>query len=280
MSDSGRRATIDEINLKYQLEPSLPKTIYVEGSSDKLFIEFFLKNFGIKDIAVFEIQMVNVEAEKLLEEGLNNNNRDRIVLLTLLVNQGIIGIIDSDFDFIEKPTYAKPPHLLSTDYSAMELYCFNEETLEKILLGHSSKKPESYQELLNMLGSILVEIFLIRFAKKQIESTLPHIDFNKNLSLKSNFIDFDRDAYLKKYVLNKTDNIKEFNSFIDETKKSLPTEIRKIIHGHDFVSLLQFYLGIKSKDTKEFFEKSFYGFFDFNSLRNEKMFQDLIGMLK
>ena len=279
MSDSGRRATINEINIKYQLEPSLPKTIYVEGSSDKSFFEWFLKKCDIKNIAIFEIQMVEIEAEKLLEQGFHDNNRDRIILLSMLVNQGIIGIIDSDFDFIEEATYTKPSHLLSTDYSAMELYGFNEDTLEKVFLGYPSKQPKSYQELLNILGSILIEIFLIRFAKKQIESSLPHIDFNKNLSLKSDSIDFDRDAYLKKYVSNHKDKIKEFNSFIDETKKSLPTEIRKIIHGHDFVSLLQCYLEIRQKDAKEVFEKSFYSSFDFNLLKEEKMFKELIQIL-
>jgi len=104
MFDSGRRATIDEIELKYKLEPTLSKTIYVEGSSDKSLIEWFLKKSNIKDIAIFEIQMVEIDAKKLLEKGLENNNRDRIILLSLLVNKGIIGIIDSDFDFIDTPT--------------------------------------------------------------------------------------------------------------------------------------------------------------------------------
>jgi hypothetical protein len=280
MADLGRRATINEILIKYKLEPTLPKTIYVEGSSDKSFIELFLKRCNIKNIAVFEIQMVEIEAEMVFEKGLNDNNRDRIILLSILVSQGVIGIIDSDFDFIEKPNYTKPSHLLSTDYSAMELYGFNEETLEKIFLCHTSKKPKLYQEFLNMLGSILVEIFLIRFAKKKIEASLTHKDFNKNLSLKSKIITFDRDAYLKKYVDNRQPKIEEFNSFIEEQKKSLPDDIRKIIHGHDFVELLKFYLEIKQKDAKDIFEKSFYGFFDFNLLKEEKMFKDLIKMIK
>ena len=282
MIDSGRIANIDEINTKYKLEPSLPKTIYVEGSSDKSFIELFLKKCEIKNIAVFEIQTVKIDIKELLEKGFNDNNRDKIILLSQLVNQGIIGIIDSDFDFIETSTYDKPPHLLSTDYSAMELYGFNEDTLEKVFLGYPSKQPKSYQELLEIFSSILVEIFLIRFAKKKISIGLEHREFIKNLSLKFNKITFDKNAYLKRYVSNQRVKVKvdEFNSFITKIKKSLPTDIRKVIHGHDFVDLVNFYLGIKQRDAKEVFEKSFYGFFDFNSLRNEKMFQDLIKKIK
>jgi len=276
MFDSGRRATIDEIELKYKLEPTLSKTIYVEGSSDKSLIEWFLKKSNIKDIAIFEIQMVEIDAKKLLEKGLENNNRDRIILLSLLVNKGIIGIIDSDFDFIDTPTYIKHTHLLSTDYSAMELYGFNQETLEKILLCYPSKQPKAYQEFLNMLADILVELFLIRFTKKKIDIGLPNLDFSKNLSLKSKTINFNRDAYLKKYVSNQQAKITEFNSCIEEIKKNLPTDIRKIIHGHDFVDLLKFYLEIKQKNAKEVFEKSFYSCFDFNLLKEEKMFKDLI----
>lgn len=279
MSDSGLRATIAEINTKYQLEPNLSKTIYVEGSSDKSFLEWFLKKCGIKNIAVFEINMVEIEAKQLFEKDLDDNHRDRIILLSFLVNQGIIGIIDSDFDFIKKPTYTKPPHLLLTDYSAMELYAFNKDTLEKILLGYPSKQPESYQDFLDMLGSILVEIFLIRFTKKQIEPSLPHIDFNKDLSLKSKLVTFDRASYLKKYVSSQQDKVTKFNSFIDERKKDIPDDIRKVIHGHDFINLLQFYLGIKQKDAKNVFEKSFYSSLDFNLLKKEGMFQKLIKML-
>lgn len=280
MSDSGRRATINEIKIKYELEPTLSKTVYVEGSSDKSLIEWFLKKSDIQNIAIFEIQMVEIDAEKLLKQGFEDNNRDRIILLSFLVEQGIVGIIDSDFDFIEAPTYVKPAHLLSTDYSAMELYGWNEETLEKVLLGYSSKQPKVYQDFLNMLGDILVELFLIRFAKKKIEASLPNIDFSRNLSLKSKIINFDRDAYLKKYVSNKQAKITEFNNFIEEIKKILPADIRKIIHGHDFINLLKFYLEIRAKDAKEVFEKSFYGYFDFNLLKEEKMFKDLLELIK
>ena len=280
MSDSGRRAIVNEIKMKYQLEPSLPKTIYVEGSSDKSFFEWFLKKCDIKNIAIFEIQMVEIKAQELLSKGLNDNNRDKIIFLSQLVQEGIIGIIDSDFDFIEKSTYDKPPHLLSTDYSAMELYGFNKETLEKILLGYPAKQPNSYQDLLDMLASILVEIFLIRFAKKHKGISLSHIDFNKNLSLKSEMITFDRDSYIKKYLSNKRAKIEEFNTFIEENENALPDDIRKVIHGHDFVDLVNFYLGIKQRDAKEVFEKSFYASFDFNLLIKEKMFQDLIRLVK
>ena len=279
MYDSGRKSTINDIKLKYELEPTLPKTIYVEGSSDKSLIEWFLKKYNIKNIAVFEIQMVEISSKQVLEQNFENNNRGRIILLSLLVQKGIIGIIDSDFDFIKKPTYIKPTHLLSTDYSAMELYGFNEEFLEKILLCYPSKQPKSYQELLDMLSSILVEIFLIRFAKKEIEVGYSHIDFTKNLSLKSTIIDFNRDDYLKKYVSNQKDKIKAFDNFIEENKKTLPNDVRKIIHGHDFIDLLQFYLEIKHKNSKEVFEKSFYSAFDFNLLKTEKMFQDLIALI-
>lgn len=280
MFDSGSRATIDEIKTKYKLEPTLSKTIYVEGSSDKSLIELFLKKYNVKNIAVFEIQMVEIEAEKLLKQSFEDNNRNRIILLSLLVKQGVIGIIDSDFDFIEEPNYSKPTYLLSTDYSAMELYGFNQVTLEKILLGYPSKQPTDYQLFLDMLSSILVEIFFIRFAKKKIEAGLSNIDFSKDLSLKSKIINFNRDNYLKKYVSSKKDKIQEFNSVIEEVKKAPPDDIRKIIHGHDFIKLLQYYLGIKHKDAKEVFQKSFYSSFDFSLLQKEEMFQNLIEIIK
>ncbi len=278
MRKDGKKSTINEIIIKYKRTNY--KTIYVEGLTDKSLIKWFLKKSEIKDIIVLEIQTVNIEKEKILELNLNldENNRSRVITLSFFIKKGIIGVIDSDFDFLEKPNYEKPLHLLSTDYSAMENYCFNEEILEKILIGYPTKQPINYQIFLDMIGNILVELFLIRFTKENKDKERSYTDFNKNLSLNSQEIKFDRDKYLVKYLNNQTKLIQEFKAFIQEQKNNLShnTDIRQIIHGHDFVTLLQFYLEIKQKDAKETFEKSLYGYLEYKILKEENMFKKLL----
>ena len=55
MSDSGYRKNIEEIIVKYELEPSLDKELYVEGSTDNELIEWYLNISKIHNISLFEI---------------------------------------------------------------------------------------------------------------------------------------------------------------------------------------------------------------------------------
>ena len=66
------RHTLDELVARYELEPDL-RDIYVEGKTDKLFLEWFLRNRGIEDIAVYEIETVDISADKLFEPQLKDN---------------------------------------------------------------------------------------------------------------------------------------------------------------------------------------------------------------
>lgn len=81
MSSYGDRKEIDEIITKYEFEPTLDKEIYVEGSSDKALIEWFLKRAGLRNITVLEISTVNITPQRVFDLGLNDNIRDRIITL-------------------------------------------------------------------------------------------------------------------------------------------------------------------------------------------------------
>ena len=281
MSNFGDKKEIDEIIVKYQLEPSLNKEIYVEGSSDKSLIEWFLKQAGIRNIIVLEISTVNIKSQRVINLGLDTNNKNRIISLCDSIQNGIIGIIDSDFDFLEIPKYTYP-HLFRTDYASMEGYCFNVKILEKILLGHISKQVEDYNSLLKVLGDILVELFLIRFSKEKLQKNNKYLTFDKKkyLSSTNNQLYFNRTLYLQNYFSNKQEIINEINKFIDKQKLSLPSDIRKVIHGHDFEDLLLFYLNITQKDAKEIFKRSLYSALEYESLKKENMFIKLLQALE
>jgi len=275
MRDEGRRSTVQEILVKYKREPELEKTIYVEGTTDKALIKWFLKQAKITNVIVNEINTISIETSKILELGLDNNARGRVITLTTLIDDFIIGIIDSDFDFLEEPNYPHNTNLFKTDYACMEMYCFNEEILEKLILGYGdSKQPKNFVEFQLMLSGILTELFLIRYAKDTIQKDLKKINFEKYLKLKSKNLTFDRDKYLSSYLSNKSEIIDKFNTCITHLKSNLPTNVKKLINGHDFVTLIQFYLGIKQ--GKEVFEKSLYTSLEFDKLKEEEMFQKIL----
>lgn len=173
------------------------------------------------------------------------------------------------------------PHLLTTDYASMEGYCFNEEVLEKILLGYPSKQPQDYEVFLENLAEILSELFLIRFAKNKLHKGKKYIAFDdkKYLTFKNKILKLDRDKYLQNYFSNKKEIIDEIKLLIEDKKKSLPKDIRQIIHGHDFEDLLQFYLRIRRNDKERVFQKSLYSALEYETLRKEKLFQELLEKL-
>lgn len=277
MSDLGRKSTIDEIKAKYKFNPLLPKTVYVEGSTDRSLIQLFLQQSKMKNIIVLNINTIEISKIETENLDLEDNNRSRVITLTNLITDNIIGIIDSDFDFIKKTTYPQNDNLLKTDYANMEMYLFNKESLDKIFLSYNERKNSEY---FLKLDTILIELFLIAFAKKELKNELSTLEFIKSLTLKSNQIAFDKESYLKKYLKNNKDDIQNFNQFIESKKTILPSDKREIIDGHDFVSLLQFYLEIKQKDAKEVFEKSLYSTLEYSKLKEENMFRELVFLLE
>ena len=131
------RRTLDELVARYELEPDL-RDIYVEGKTDKLFLEWFLRNRGIQNIVVYEIETVDISAEKLFELQLKDNNRSRVITLALYLQDKfpettphVICIADKDFDWLFDITY-QCDLLFFTDYSCLEMYLFNELQLDNI----------------------------------------------------------------------------------------------------------------------------------------------------
>ena len=280
MIDEGRRSTVKEIITKYKREPDLEKTIYVEGYTDKILVKWFLKQAKINNIIVNEINQIQIDKDTVLALELDDNARSRVITLTTLVDNHIIGIIDSDFDFLSEPLYPHKDILCKTDYACMEMYCFNEDTLEKILLGYSEKKqPSNFVSFKGMLSSILKELFLIRYAKDNKAKSLENLDFKKDIKLNSKELIFDRENYMTKYFSNGTTMIDEIKSFIENAKTRSPEDDKKIINGHDFVSLLQIYLEIKQKDATVTFQKSLYSSLEFDKLKEEGMFKKVLSLI-
>lgn len=276
MSHTLPRSTIEEIKIKYKREPTLAKTIFIEGSTDKALIKWFLKQAKYTDLSILSIDAAEVPKSEVLALGVEDNNRNRIITITTLIDDNIIGIIDSDFDFLQKGTYPQSDNLCKTDYANMEMYLYNKETLEKIFLSYNDKK--NVEDFLK-LSYILIELFLITYAKKNIKNELSSIDFVKELTLKAKTISFDLDKYLDKYLKHNKELIAEFNSFIGDIKTRLPEEEREIINGHDFVALLQVYLEIKHSKEKEVFSRSLYSSLEYNTLKDKNMFKKLLSLV-
>jgi hypothetical protein len=121
--DNERRRTLEELVTRYQLEPEL-RDVYVEGKTDKILLEWFLEQRGVKNFAVYEIDTVEIPAQKLFEYGLNDNNRSRAIALALEIQNQLpelphfTCIADKDFDWLFGKNYPCNS-LLFSDYTSL-----------------------------------------------------------------------------------------------------------------------------------------------------------------
>ena len=289
------RRTLDELVARYVLEPDL-RDIYVEGKTDKLFLEWFLRNRGIQNIVVYEIETVDISAEKLFELQLKDNNRSRVITLALYLQDKfpettphVICIADKDFDWLFDIIY-QCDLLFFTDYSCLELemYLFNETVLNKVLLLSLRISELTAINILNQLSKVLEDLFLIRAAKESLNINIAMLDnFGKccNWNKAKTEFQFDIEKYIDKY-LDKCSMRSEKSIFVAKIeelriKAKELEDTRYKIHGHDFTELL--YLYIKDFLRKELnsynaaiLAGTLLGSIDAEELCKETMFQSLL----
>ncbi|NER36102.1 MAG: hypothetical protein F6J93_19305 [Oscillatoria sp. SIO1A7] len=240
-----RRQRLDELVIRYKFSPKL-RDIYVEGSSDKNLLEWFLREKGQRDFSIYEIDTVEIPAEKLQELGVSNNNKGRIIALAFELERrlsplhlDLTCIADRDFDVLFDKEY-ECEFLLFTDYSSMEMYLWDESILNKFLTLGLGTSGVSAEGVLSKLAPVLEEVFLIRAANEALELKMEWLDFTKSCSSSKYEIVFKDDEFIDKY-LNKNSQRANKQRFVEKIQQLRSVDIRETrskIRGHDFINLL------------------------------------------
>lgn len=166
MKDEERRK-FDELVARYELEPEL-RDIYVEGTTDKNLLEWFLKQKGQQDFVVYEIDTVDIPADRLFELGLSDGKQGRVIALALDMQSylseippHLTCIADRDFDWLLGKEYVCEL-LLFTDYSCLDMYLFNEIVIDNFLRLVVRVPLIKANEVLGRLSKVLEELFFLR----------------------------------------------------------------------------------------------------------------------
>jgi hypothetical protein len=261
--ESEYRHKFEELVARYELEPDL-RDIYVEGTTDKDLIEWFLKQKGQQDFAIYVIDTVDIPAERLNELELNNNRRDRVIALALDIQRQLSEIpshltciADKDFDWLFQKNY-ECDILLFTDYSSLEMYLFNEKVLDKFMTLALGLSNPPVNEILDNLSKVLEELFLIRATNEALNlkmTWLKEKDLGNCCSLKGTAIEFQTESFIAKY-LNKNNQYNSqliFVTKVQELKRNSITERRCKIRGHDFIALLCWHIKNKIAKNRKIF---------------------------
>jgi hypothetical protein len=244
------RRTVSELVVLYRLEPSIVD-YYVEGSSDRVFIEYLVRGTRAK---VREIDEIDVPAEAVNELGLDGGGaRSRLMALAARWESefgssetpSILCIIDADFDYLLARVGTAQRFLRRTDYSCLEAYWFNELHVAKYLgFAFQGACTIKASELLEFLTPILKEIFFIRASNFILGLNLTWLDPISCCVNSESAVLFDRDLFMQRW-LNKNASSSEqevIEEKIRELRSRASVDVRYSMNGHDLVKLLAWVL--------------------------------------
>ena len=202
---SGDRRRIEELFVRYELEPTL-RDVFVEGGADAALISQFLKDSNCTDVSVYEISTVAVSRELLDELDLEGNDKGRAIGLGMTMeaklgqdNAQVTCVVDSDFDVVLQKEY-ECRMVLFTDYTCLEMYLFSAETIDKFFSVFLRGFPFSSVMVLRALTDTLQEVFLIRLANRVLEWKLEWLSFERCCLADGARIQFDREDYIARYL--------------------------------------------------------------------------------
>jgi hypothetical protein len=279
------RRRIDELVAMYQLEPEI-RDVFVEGALDKALVDWFFFEGQLSNATVREIDTVDVPVELVESAGFAKNNRGRVMALARELEAKLLPgtvsatcVIDSDFDWILNETHHEKL-LVSTDYSSMELYFFDVRPLTKFLRLAVQRFPKSADTVLSELRKALTELFAIRLASHVLAWGVPLVSFERCCRLTEAGVELDTAEYIKRCLLasGRYAERAEFNRVFSDFLAKFTGDPRKHIHGHDFISLLAWYVRQhKGQNVSEtFLERSLLSCADFHVLREETLFGQLL----
>jgi len=254
------RRTVDELALRYELEPTM-RDVFVEGPSDQAIVRWFI-DAGCTDgpsIAVFQIDEVDVPRDLLEAHGLNVGNRSEVLGLCLELESrfgtaltGVTGIVDSD----TSPIISGDPEsgfILKSDFSCVEMYLFTENCLAKMLKLAFPNIKRPAKEVIDQLSPVLRECFLARAANESLGLQAKWVNLATFASVSDGNLVFRLEDFRRHYLqsVGATKRRVEFDAEIERLRAMLVADFRFAANGHDAIALLGLFLKGFCKKSKD-----------------------------
>jgi len=203
--------------------------LLVEGSSDKVFYERFVDKLAC-----------NLE----ITAGKPSSKQRAIEILEILEKsnfQGVLGIVDADFDPLEY-TPIKSPNLLRTDTHDLETMLIKSTALEKVVaeFGSEEKISQMNIDIRKVLLLVGVSVSYLRWIYQldELNLTFNGITFSKFIDEKT--LQFN-ELKLIQEVKNKSQDFSLKDEYLQQlliTEKSKNHDPWQVCCGHDLVEIL------------------------------------------
>jgi len=274
---------VAEILFRSKAEPKL-STLYVEGSSDSEIVRWLLRTQNSSSqTSVHRIDLVDIPAAML--QGQENNNRGRLIAMAVAFGPSLLQnlhcLVDADFHHVS-PDLPDTHGLHTTDFSAMELYLYNDEVLDKFL-GLVCQSNVSVAQFKGDLESALGQLFVFRLACRKLDWRARILAPDDDLVYKGGRVTFDAVDYTTR-ILTVNRRARERATF-EEACSALAIEhhdVRVRMHGHDFIDYLAWYAheAVRQLHNGEAVKRMLVGFGHVDHYRRHGRMRTLLSKLR
>lgn len=242
MTEIARR-TIDELVVRYELEPTL-QDVFVEGQFDYDVLSNCFRCHGHADRTVYPIDSVDISPAILSGHDLTDGNKQRVIALARELAQlpedcryrcFVDRDLDHWFDLLEET-----PRLVWSDYCSIELYFLSDNMLQQILMASAKCKITNWNEYFTSLINTLRYLYAARLADRELGWSLKWITADRCLSVNGSRIDFDFSDFIERVLLanGKMGDSNQFRGSVHDWTNRLSGDCRNYIRGHDLTNLL------------------------------------------
>jgi len=239
------KRTLNEINTLYALEPDICD-VYVEGVTDKCFVDWYLRRKGHNNVTVYPIDVIEVPQDVLMTHCLSAKlNRAKVIALSCeltrqqTTRRRVMCVIDRDSDDGIDVLSANP-YLFVTDGNSLELYALTPAVIEKFLLVALAGFPIAADNLIQKLATILEAVFSIRQTNERLKLGMQWIPFCSYINIDMPSISFRESAFIRAY-LHKNGKWQHHDQFVamkNEVLCALSPDVSRRMRGHDLAELL------------------------------------------
>lgn len=229
--------------VRYELEPTLDD-VFVEGDFDKEVLSAAFLDSGLPERAIYDIDTVEVPMALLSSHGLSDGNKQRVIALSRELSklQGEIAqvcLVDKDLDHWFAPLEENKA-IKWTTHASIDLHFFSERHLRDVLLVACKARIGDFPTFLNSLGSVLLELYALRLADRELNWNLKWHCPTSCLSKNGNSVLLDLDVYTDRLLQanGKYRQKPEFEKSYSNWKSKLVIDCRQCMRGHDFVDVL------------------------------------------
>ena len=283
------RRTIAELCALYGLEPGI-RDVFVEGASDAAVLRWYLRHRTSRAVSVIEVDAIDVPGSVVEAHSLDGGNRGRVLALANELDRQLSGsarscptlVHDADSDRLLGSLPAVEM-LIPTDFTCLEMYLFNEATVDKfmslVVLG--CDVPASH--VLGTLEGALVPLWVIKAANHMLRLSMSWVSFEACCNLIGTSIEFDEDEFVGRYLMSngRLGERSRLSQGIRDVRSRLRDDRRHQIDGHHFLVLARWFFLKIAKNKKalvslEVFERAFFGCLEVDMLARQPLFQQIV----